>query len=48
MRRAHRRAHLALWIILAPAAGAALAFAYTLRPETPQTALPNAIAEESP
>ncbi|MEZ5921647.1 MAG: hypothetical protein R3C60_09890 [Parvularculaceae bacterium] len=43
MRRPHRRAHLILWLLIAPAAAAGLALALMNRPADPRGAIPDDI-----
>ena len=43
MKSPHRRAHLLLWLILAPVTAIAGFFAWTQRPETPYAEIPGAI-----
>jgi len=47
MKRAHRRTHLIIWLILAPVIAATLYFALEQRPPAPvNDALPESIIEE--
>jgi hypothetical protein len=48
MRRAHRRAHLVLWCVIASALLAGLLLALAARPGDPTTVIPEAIAGEAP
>jgi hypothetical protein len=48
MRRAHRRIHVLVWLILAPAVALGVYAAVTQRPREPVTELPDAIAEDAP
>lgn len=48
MKRAHRKAHLATWVILGPVMLAILAFAVLNRPSAPvNDALPDALIEDA-
>jgi hypothetical protein len=48
MKRAHRKTHLLLWLILAPAMIAVLFFAVTHRPDAPvNETLPDILLEEA-
>lgn len=42
MKRAHRRVHLLIWLLVAPAAAAGLAFALRNLPAEPQADIPAA------
>lgn len=47
MKRAHRRSHLLLWLVLGPVMFATLYLALSLRPGEPvNDALPDSLAEE--
>ena len=49
MKRAHRRSHLILWLILTPAMVAVIYLAVTLRPPAPvNDTLPDALTQEAP
>lgn len=48
MRRAHRRAHLLVWLLLAPAVAFGLFAAIARRPVASASDLPASIAEEAP
>ena len=48
MKRPHRRAHLLIWMILAPAALGLAGWRLMTPPADPFTDLPNAIATEAP
>lgn len=48
MRRAHRRVHVLVWLILAPAVAFGVYAAIAQRPGEPLTDLPDAIAEDAP
>lgn len=48
MRRAHRRAHVLLWLLVAPATMAGLILALLHREPTPFAAAPDAIVGEAP
>ena len=40
MKRPHRRAHLMIWMVLAPLTALAAVYAWTLRPGTPVSDIP--------
>lgn len=48
MRRAHRTAHLIVWLLLAPAVAAALFVALGNRPGEPVSEAPDSVVTESP
>lgn len=49
MKRAHRKAHLIMWLVLTPAIAAVLVLALTQRPEAPiNNALPDVLIEAAP
>ena len=48
MKRAHKRSHLLIWILLGPAIAGMFALAIVLRPDAPvNEALPEALVEEA-
>lgn len=49
MKEAHRRAHVVIWLVLAPALALGLALALLSRPSEPQNAeLPDVLTAEQP
>ena len=48
MKRAHRRMHVLLWLLLAPLTLAGLALALKSRPAALVTEIPAPVAEEAP
>lgn len=47
MKRAHKRSHLFIWIVLGPAIAGLLALAVAVRPDAPvNEALPDTLIEE--
>ncbi|MEM9617318.1 MAG: hypothetical protein AAF936_05085 [Pseudomonadota bacterium] len=47
MKRPHRRAHLIIWIMLAPITALAAVYFWTMRPATPTSDLPGIIQTSS-
>lgn len=47
MKRPHRRAHLIIWIVLAPITALAAGYFWTMRPATPVSDLPGVIQTSS-
>ncbi|MEX0643665.1 MAG: hypothetical protein WD076_00015 [Parvularculaceae bacterium] len=48
MKRPHRRAHLLIWLVLAPVVLAGVALALKARPPEPVADIPPSLAEEAP
>ena len=46
MRRPHRRAHLILWLLIAPGVAAGLVLALMNRPADPRSAIPDDIVTD--
>jgi len=47
MKKPHRRAHLIIWIVLAPVTALAAVYFWTMRPATPISDIPDSIRTSS-
>ena len=47
MKRPHRRAHLAMWIVIAPVTVILAVYFWTMRPTTPHSEIPSVIETSS-